>query len=489
MLESKRFPDVSDKAMEAELYAAGGGVNKQLRKAITGPLIAAAARIEEVILDPDALHARARFHPVMELPYTGLPPDWPGDESGPQLPTSIDEASRAIAVYWPGHLRHNAGTPGLRDNDSVDPTKMLVHLGREVLAQTQGRGRLTPPEWELYQKAHTEQHRRDYCDLGSLAADTSQIRHRQDPFADVGRAVIAGALPYRYPTLYYMGTSAEKPTGAQIRYPFDQEADPELAERIIRATGLVIDCLESDKLLRQDMAAVVAQDPDLIRHHTLRASDRPFDPAGSLVHGAQESVGRAILPMFAELTRGGQAMLPDVIAGDWVRKITRQLPVDYAGPAAGMGIGVEGPALIRNEDGLVQQNTKTRDTFEAMRNYWDREYHYPRLVERREAEEGSGSAPKELLVARLGLPCPVASADYQPGRTMLPTSAITALSEVIFLAASQLEDHTQGTHFDNLHPYRPSDVPGFGEPLPPACEGYRHLGRNEAIRQVKLRQG
>lgn len=455
-MPEKSFPDISDAQILAELHAASKEVDSGLRNTLTEPLVQSAQRITAAIRqDPGDFLSAANFHPVIEIPYTGIPPDMSFGDISLDRGCSDDQAHKEahgrIAAFWPQHMRHNNGVAGCNDLDVYSKDRILNGLEKEMLSHVTGAQRLSSEQWQLYQQAHELEHQRDYCTLGAFAAGYARRRHDDSHFVDIERTIIEKYFTFRYPTALYINTSSEHFISGRIAMPLDPESDRAGAEKLLRGVAFIIDHLQQDEELRYDMSLAAQKHPELLEAHTLRAKDTPCDLPRSLVHGTQESVGVAILPMAIELLRGKEATLDDLVAGDHIRRVTRRAALGYVGPVANQGVGMASPPMQRSGHGKLELTPEARQSHKEAQAFWRREYHYPLLVAARQAK-AEGKCPE--ADSRTGLYCPLSQS---LGR--IP-SVITTYSKTLLAAATKLE-LSPGPSFSRQKPYRPWEVPGF----------------------------
>lgn len=445
---------VSDARILRELHDHWADVDADLRETFTPTFNAAADRVATTIHNnPDLFQRMANFHPVCEVPYTTLRPDMPlaydSDAKSLLLPQGYDPVTY-IQEYWPAHTQHNASVAGFSDNDALqDRSDGIENIGKDLAEIHTGQADIGPHEWDLYQQAHEQEHRRGFCGLGSLAAKYGRRKYEENAFTRIEREMISQHLPFRYPTSLYTHTSSEHTLSNQIRMPLDPKGDRIISEKILRSAAFIIDHLQHDDLLIDDLRKIAAAKEQLIRDHMFRSNDIPYDPLRSVRNGLKESIGMAIAPLAAELVRTSEAQFSEIIKGRWMERTAHKSPLGYVGPVANQGVGLGSTSLIASNNGL-QFSSDVTATFGAMQAYWRREFHYPAL----EAVKQDTATKKGV---RTGLYCPFTRSTIAEKGIL--QSTIAAFSHVLLEATTMLELQDNMYTFGATNPYRPWDVP------------------------------
>jgi hypothetical protein len=429
-----RYPDVSDEQIYSELFSAGRQDEEALREVFTPGMLALAATIGDFVTESannDTLQIAAHYHPVNHnIPYTTLPPS---------LLQPANETTQAqLQAYLEQHDAKISGDNGLDDRKVLHHEKFGQAVITEIFSSNGSAG-ISSEQWSDYTQSHVQEHGRDFCSLVFTAADVARRKMVQDGrFVKIERYLIDRYLSYQYPASLTQTTSCPQRTLSYIRMPKSREIDDAYSEQLIRAAGFIMDWAGVDKGFERNMMSVAEEHADLVDARMLRILDQPIDELRAPVRSIQEGVGRAILPVVAELLRS--SVHSSDISGKLVAQITRLAPLGYAGPAGLQGVGLGDPLANLDNRGTLRVSNEAQASFRDMQTYWRRYYHYP-VLKMQEVD----SADK-----RTGIGCPFAV----PMRSM--PNVISAFADVVLLVASKIDDRSSPA-YDEV-PYRPGGI-------------------------------
>lgn len=441
MSETSQQADLATEQKRRILYEAGKGIQDELQEALSEPMLDLVERAGNFAADdPDALHQAAYFHPVNELPYTILPPDLPQP-----LPLDKEEIAPYLADFWPPHEQRQRGFAGIHDLEILPRRKLLDNMQAELEAVIDGR-EAAPNDWGAYVQTYEAEQQRDFISLPAIAADSGRRKYAaDDSFLAVERAVIAEHYTYRYPSNLFLHSGAYHSLGNYIMMPLASEADRSIAKKRLRAAAFIIGWIEKDTTFHDAMVEAEAAHSKVIRENTLRAQDAPEDAPKSPVHGFQESVGRAILPLVAEIERAGDAP----VNGARVAKVTQLASLGHVGPTFIRGVGVGWQILSRSGD--ITETARTK--LAAIQDRWVDDFHWPQYIAYVEARE-RGEHPNPL--ERTGRPCAFAKSYRSPTGLILPSVIAKTTDLMLDLAANIGDGETPA--FSRENPYRPWEV-------------------------------
>jgi hypothetical protein len=205
-------------------------------------------------------------------------------------------------------------------------------------------------------------------------------------------------------------------------------------QRLIRAAGFIMDWCGVDKVFERDMVNATDRHVRLVRTRMARALDRPIDELRAPVRSAQEGVGRAILPVIAEVLRSS---VPPT--GKIVRQITGQVPPGYAGPVGLQGVGLHTPVVNLDVSGVSRVSDEARVAFGEMQTFWRRYYHYPLL---KKSAETNRAAVDDMRTG-IGCPFPI-SIEGMP-------DVVSTLTDLLLFVASKIDDRPSPAYEDGSY--------------------------------------
>lgn len=464
-------PDETEtlRAVRARL-ARNSEISHELRAELTPLIYDSSDRIDELLEahDAEALNARAHRLPLDgPIPFElyALPPALllrlPAPAGVPVMPASEAEADQVIKAFWPEYLRFYRSVSRLPHWASPESVRQrwTAELKRRV-------GHVVDREsWQRYVAAHEAQLARGYYELDYVSGD--RVRPENLAFSEAHR--IFTTATGRSDSFMMAATSARRDSArSQVAERLQVsigEYGPELAARLARTAGLMIDLSEQDAVLRAASRDIVDRSGLLIAEHTMRAgrSSTPADVADSLVSTVQEgdmSIMLAMSLLTAERVTGHEddpdGLVARIVADDLVNQLTLRVPLTVTGTAFFHGIYF--PRLVASDDhGHLELGLEPLRRLRKMRAYALRlhDQHWREHEEEFRAwQDGDRSSPRPWPPVRTGLGCPVAGRVHDetgPDQLVLP-SGITRRTQ------------TFGRVFAAIRPIPNDQVPRWGTP-------------------------
>jgi len=438
----------------------GRAIEEGLREVLSPPILSALQRIGDAACSADAsiLEQAASIHPVQEAPYTAIPADFT-IEPGTLLPRGEAAVKAALRQYWPQRHRHDQSSHGIpiRNQIAYDVNRSL----EAALISADGALGMNDDTWEAYVKSHIAEHDRDFCTLLYLAADYNSRRYPidSDDFTVLERQLIDEYLTYSYPTMLVQATGSLNRLSQTVIFPLSPEMRAQnigYAERILRAAAFIIEALEVDDLFLEDIAQVTEVNYELIEKFTFRAKDQPQDVLGSGLRGTQESIGRAVLPLVAELLRGHETNAPanaGLIAKQNVAaRATRLAPLGYSGPVGLQGVGTT-DQLVDIVDNRALISSSARSAFAIMNDRWRTEFHYPRLAAY--LQEVADGKPDARRYERTGIRCPFATPFHSSEAGLSSPGVVAEAARLMIVLADLMPEGANMSKYSRDNPYRP----------------------------------
>jgi hypothetical protein len=433
-----------------------------LRETFSPPILNAFQRIGDAACSADAtsLEQATSYHPIEEVPYTAVPPDFPVDLGASyQLPRGEAAIKASLRTYWTRRDRHDQTSHGI--NMTNQTRGAVARSLQTALTTMDGILGIDGDIWDAYTRSHSAEHDRDFCTLPFQAADYSGRRYPvdADDFMRLERQLIDEHLTYSYPTMLKQTTGSLYRLSQTVAIPLSPEMrtyNDGYAERLLRAAAFIIESLEVDELFQEDIAHLTEAHYDLVDKFTLRSRDQPQDILGSGLRGTQESIGRAVLPLVAELLRGHEANAPAAATlmakQNVAARVTRLVPLGYIGPVGLQGVGTTDQPVDINV-GKATINQGARAAFATMNERWRTDFHYPRLAAY--LQEVANGNPDAQRYERTGLMCPFATT-LRTSETGLASPGVVAEAARLLISLAELmPEHPTTPKYDKDTPYRP----------------------------------
>lgn len=395
-------PALPDRDKHSALLVAHREMQDRLSDIFTPTFSHALDRIgNTVACDPRKTSRVAYLHPLKEAPYTILPPDFPSDLFSADIGDPHAAIRFAMPGFWRQHEINNSSVGGLHDASAMPRNRLIQNIIDEYV-ESGGKPRGSDPKlWDIYTRTDAAERAQNYATLSYLAADFSdRVRWGENPrnveFLIMERRMIDRFFTYQYPTAFHQYAAPQR-LSSIIRFPLSPEMDREYADRLTRAAGFIIGYLDADPEFADDCAKVSEQHGDFIKQWMLRAQDKPEDLPRVGVRSLEESVGRAVLPVFAELGRGFEpsiaSALPAFVDAGLADRVTSHSPLGYIGPVALQGQGTREQIVEWDGKSKPTMRREALQDFDAAVREWRSDYHYLRLME-------------EIPDERTGLMCP-----------------------------------------------------------------------------------
>lgn len=361
--------------------------------------------IADTGINTGAVKSLMDWHPTDIIPYSvaSLPPNlfdhcrW---SNRPFIPTDDYELQKFMESFWPDHLRY-----GPRFASLHHPTEPeFMHNLENELRRRRGQ-QIDQEDWYTYQRAREEQERRGYTNLGHNASRV--LDSRQFP-EDRGIFELATGQCKQF---VLMDTSSLHRLTSPVRTPIG-DYGLNLAIKLSRTTGFIIDFIESDPDTRRIMYERAVAHPEVLEKHTLRGQDKrmPGEDHGSLItleegvascHGQLTSLTTQAVEGFASWQ--GDELVKKVIDERLISKATRLSSVGTVASHSLYGTYI--PDMlehIENDRYMVPRHT--REAMAALCGHNIDTYHYPLWADHHKvALDGLAGGVKPPT--RLGLPC------------------------------------------------------------------------------------